>query len=89
MDRWTLAQVGVLRRHWREYGPPAHIGIACLAAAWGAKITSDPKPGATGKAKVIDLSEVAMDDVPMPVAGGDTMEASRAILAKLHAMHGG
>jgi hypothetical protein len=77
-----------LRDHWRTFGPPAHIGIAALAASWGNKLTSDPKPKQVEKPKVIDPADAAFADVAMPVAGGDTMAASRAILEKLQAMHG-
>jgi hypothetical protein len=66
-----------------------HIGIACLAAAWGAKITSDPKPKSSPQSKPVELGGDLLADVEAPVAGGDTMAASRAILAKLQAAHGG
>jgi hypothetical protein len=89
LDTWTLDRVALIRRHWRECGPPTHIGIAALAAAWGAKITSDPKPIATEKPVAIDLSDGVLRDIAMPVAGGDTMAASVAVLAKLKSMNGG
>jgi hypothetical protein len=89
LDGWTLDRVDIIRRHWRECGPPAHIGIAALASLWGGKLTADAKPVATDLPKTIDPNDAAFADVAMPVAGGDTMAASHAILAKLHAMHGG
>ena len=64
-----------------------------LCAAWGHKITSDGAAKKGPKREVVDLSEKltpdVMSDVQMPVSGGDTLAASRAILAKLQAMNGG
>ena len=88
LDEWTLEDVSGLRNHWQRCGPPAHIGIAALAAAWGVKLTSQPKPKAIDKPKLIDPADAVFADVAMPVAGGDTAAASRAILEKLQAMHG-
>ena len=73
----------------RALRPALHIGIAALASLWGGKLTSDIKPAAVDKPKTIDPADTASADMTMPVAGGDTLEASRAILAELHAMHGG
>ena len=89
LDNWTLDRVAIMRRHWRECVTPVHIGIACLSAAWGNKLTKDATAKRDESATIVDLSEVDLSDVHMPVAGVDTLAASRAILAKLKAMHGG
>ena len=81
-----------IRAHWLQYGPPVHIALAYLAPALGGKLTSDPRVERRDAPPARDLSETltpdVMSDVIMPVAGGDTAEATLAILRKLKAMEG-
>lgn len=77
-----------LRAHWRECGPPVHIAIAHISSAYlGLKLTSEPKREKV--AAPVDLGTINLSGMPQPVAGGDTLAASMAILAKLQEMHGG
>jgi hypothetical protein len=93
LDDWTLDDVAALREHWMRYGPPVHIGLTHVAASLGVKLTAEPKPKKSEAPPARDLSETltpdVMSDVALPVAGGDTLAASKAILEKLKAMHGG
>lgn len=67
-------------------GPPTHIAIALLAPAIGGKLTQLEEPEkeeldlAPGTTTIAELAKGVT-----VVAGGDTLAASRAILARLAA----
>jgi hypothetical protein len=86
-----LHDVIAQRAHWREFGPPSHIGIAVLAQVWGAKLTEEPKSDPAKQPKPINLDEMMLTTdmtAIQPIAGGDTFAASMAILEKLKAGNG-
>jgi hypothetical protein len=89
-----LHDVAEQRTYWRDYGPPLNVAVVAIAASLGVNLLPDAKPAtAAPRHKVVDLDEmminVDLGEVAMPVAGGDTMEASRAILEKLQGITGG
>lgn len=67
-------------------GPPAHIALALLAPAIGGKLTQPEEPDreeldlAPGATTIAELAKGVT-----VVSGGDTLAASRAILARLAA----
>ena len=86
--------------HYFRDGVSRALGVAAVAAGaahryrgarivLGGKLTADAMPVAVDWPKTIDPNDAAFVDIAMPVAGGDTLEASRVILEKLQAMQGG
>jgi hypothetical protein len=81
-----LNDVASIRKHWLENGPPTHIAVAAFAGAWGVKLT-DPdaarlpteRAPAPSAISIADLAQAA----PAVAPGGDTLEASIAILEAL------
>ena len=72
--------MGELRAHWRANGPPAHIALAVIAAALGAKLTEERD--APDDARITGPTIAEMAAMAQPI-GGDTMGATIHILAKL------
>jgi hypothetical protein len=88
-EDWGLADVADLRRHWAAMGPPTHIAVAIFAAAWGVTLTRREADAAAALPDGLDLTpgtprlaDMSAGITP-PIAGGDTVAASRAIVAKL------
>lgn len=88
-EGWGLADVADLRRHWAEMGPPTHIAVAIFASAWGVKLTRSEADAAAELPDGLDLqpgtptlADMSAGVTP-PIAGGDTVAASRAIVEKL------
>jgi hypothetical protein len=84
-----------MRAYWRSNGPPLHIAAVAIASALGVKLIADTGPAAPSKSNkvVIDLDEflagAPADSIVMPIAGGDTLDASRALLEKLAELDNG
>ncbi|WP_162987072.1 hypothetical protein [Sphingomonas paeninsulae] len=54
-----MHDVSDIRKHWRECGPPIHIGLALAASAHGIKLTADADTPEAGNLKQVDLPEGA------------------------------
>jgi len=85
----VLADVEAQYRSWRRSGPPLNIAAVAIARALGVDlVTRDDNRSVETR----DLSPAQPTlarlsaDVAMPVAGGDTAAASRAILQRLKDM---
>ena len=76
-------------RVWRRTGPPLNIAAVAIARSLGVELApaersreSEPRDIESDRPTLAGLAA----NVAMPVAGGDTQAASRAILAKLKEM---
>lgn len=71
---------------WRRSGPPLNIAAVAIARSLGVDLIQSDSATET-ETKDIDPGQPTLArlaaDVSMPVAGGDTQAASRAILMKL------
>lgn len=86
---WGLADVDAQHRTWRRTGPPLNIAAVAIARALGVDlIPSDDRHAAETRELAPSLPTLARlsAEVAMPVAGGDTTAASRAILQRLKDM---
>ncbi|GHH09374.1 hypothetical protein GCM10008023_05980 [Sphingomonas glacialis] len=80
---WTLNDVAAWRASWKRNGPPLRIAAINIAAALGIdllKSKSDDMPlgeldVAPNAVSLTDIHQV----IELPISGGDTMAASRAI----------
>jgi hypothetical protein len=80
---WSLQDVDAQARSWKRCGPPLNVAAIHIAAALGVDLLKDAAVETvdleTQQPTLADLAAT----VPMPIAGGDTESASRAVLEKL------
>lgn len=69
--------------YWKRNGPPVHIALVSIAASLGVKLLSEEssEPSQTRAAGPgLSIKEIAAR-ITAPVAGGDTLAASKAAAA--------
>jgi len=84
-----LDDVEAQYRVWRRTGPPLNIAAVAIARSLGVDLVrSESTPESKPHDLAPDRPTLAglAKDVAMPIAGGDTQAASRAILMKLKEM---
>jgi hypothetical protein len=84
-----LADVDAQHRTWRRTGPPLNIAAVAIARALGVDLTptDDRHSAETPELSPAQPTLARLStDVAMPIAGGDTAAASRAILQRLKDM---
>ena len=83
---WTLADFENIRRYWRKFGPPAHVALVSVAAWMGFELCSQEDQAEADDADFSgpSIAELAAMVTP-PTAGGDTLSATKAVLAALNA----
>lgn len=84
-----MLDVEAQHRVWRRTGPPLNIAAIAIARSLGVELApaersreSEPRDIEPDRPTLAGLAA----NVAMPVAGGDTQAASRAILMKLKEM---
>jgi hypothetical protein len=73
-----------MREFWLENGPPMPFTLLALASAFGLDFTShaDPEYGSIKPSGGMSIAEIAAKIQP-PLAGGDTLAASREVMRLL------
>jgi len=84
-----LLDVEAQYRVWRRTGPPLNIAAVAIARSLGVDLTPGDDRDSPGRRELSPnqptLARLSTD-VAMPIAGGDTAAASRAILQRLKDM---
>lgn len=77
-----------MREHWENHGPPLNITALVIARALGADLLGPAKPeahyGELEPTSGPSIAELAAKIKP-PIAGGETLEASREVIKAMFA----
>jgi len=90
-QHWSLQDVDAQARSWKRVGPPLNVAALHIAAALGVDLLKNANREERVETVEIDAHQPTLADlaaaVPMPIAGGDTLTASAAILEKLKGLN--